>query len=557
MMSIKKIIYLYLLLVTTNLVIAQQKLLHPYTNKQAHVRIGKALSREENNYLAKRMPRTKKVLETMLSTKLNDHQIPRIALCASGGGYRAMLATLGSLKGAQHPYNHRSFSTLLHLLSSSTVQKIIATLARYITAWFGSASASHPLPLPADTHTTTLLDATTYCAALSGSTWAVAGWIQSQQPLPTFAQKTIDNITLHVVENVSIKNLVLALSKKYSSDQYISLVDVYGVMLADTLLKDCGAANPNDCTLAMQQDYVATGMIPFPLYTAILGDDTQNYEWVEFNPFEISCPYLNAHIPSWAFGRTFAASASQDYVAPQSLGYCMGIWGSGMCLNGKEFIELLKPYVGDALDDYFDDATTNDLTDKIEDILEHLIGSIGKQQDDSLLGRRLSPARVPNWTYKTPNAPLSTQECLTLVDAGIDFRIPMPPLLQQERNVNIIIILDAADSPVGTELRLAQAYAYKHGLKFPHINYETIMHPCSVHKDPQNPTVPVVIYMPLIKNEKYMNGWDPRTAEFVHYADFKYTKEESELLMGLTEFTMMENMPIIVDEIRQWILAHP
>ena len=52
------------------------------------------------------------------------------------------------------------------------------------------------------------------------------------------------------------------------------------------------------------------------------------------------------------------------------------------------------------------------------------------------------------------------------MDAGIDFNLPLPPLLS--RDVDIYIACDASN-PIekGKALRLAVEYAQKNGIKFP------------------------------------------------------------------------------------------
>src|SRR5229473_1244104 len=87
----------------------------------AHYNTG--ISEGEKKYLNNRLPIVKAALEKMLNRSLDNKKIPKIALIGSGGGYRAMFCTTGSLNGAQ---------------------KI------------------------------GLLDTITYITALSGSTWAVA-----------------------------------------------------------------------------------------------------------------------------------------------------------------------------------------------------------------------------------------------------------------------------------------------------------------------------------------------------------------------------------------------
>ena len=119
------------------LISSQQKAIinNPYKDSAAVVRVGNELHAEEQAYLVKRKPKVKVALEKMLGRSLEDLYVPTIAIVGSGGGYRAMLGTIGSLLAAE---------------------KI------------------------------GLLDATTYITALSGATWAVAPWISTGKSLSEF-----------------------------------------------------------------------------------------------------------------------------------------------------------------------------------------------------------------------------------------------------------------------------------------------------------------------------------------------------------------------------------
>lgn len=534
------------------------------TKKQATVRIGTALGADEAAYLIKRTDRVKQVLQTLLAMELNSNQVPRIAFCASGGGYRAMLNTLGSLQAANdQTKRNRSLATVAQLLGSSAVRKFIVLLAQYFTAWFGGGVPT--LPLPADTHSVTLFDATTYCAGVSGSTWALAGWIQSRSSLDAYGELVTTGITENLFKYIDFKHVALTLSKKIAFKQPLSLIDIYGVLLARALLTGCGLDNPCEHTLSTQQEYVATGMIPFPIYTSIIGEESPTYEWVEFNPFEVSCPYLNAHIPAWAFGRTFSNGVSQDFASEQSLGYCMGIWGSAMSMNAREFLNVMEPHLGSELEGYFDPAAPEQHESDLQEIFASIVSKpkkrpkFGKLQKrgEPIFERRFSPARVANWGFGSQAASLNTDPLLTLVDGGIDINLPIPPLLRPERAVDIIIILDASGSPVGKHLLLSQQYAKDNNLKFPVIDVTSLDNRCSVHKDLQDPECPIVIYMPLMKNENYENGWDPHASSFTITENFTYTKDQSQLLMGLAQFNMQENLPVILKEIREWVATHP
>ena len=93
------------------------------------------------------------------------------------------------------------------------------------------------------------------------------------------------------------------------------------------------------------------------------------------------------------------------------------------------------------------------------------------------------------------------KDTMTLVDAGIDFNLPFPPLLQKDRKIDLIIALDAsATLATGQALKGAENYATKNFaskqiLQLPTINYDGIAtNPISVFKNNNGPTV---IYIPF------------------------------------------------------------
>ncbi|MBY0110379.1 MAG: hypothetical protein K2X90_04685 [Candidatus Babeliaceae bacterium] len=107
----------------------------PYAHKDARVRMGNALGSEEIQFLQNRSPITEKAIGNLLDIQTKKQNFPRIAVCFSGGGYRAMISTAGFIAGAE---------------------KI------------------------------GLLDAISYQAGLSGSTWAIAAWLQSGKNIDSF-----------------------------------------------------------------------------------------------------------------------------------------------------------------------------------------------------------------------------------------------------------------------------------------------------------------------------------------------------------------------------------
>lgn len=524
-----------------------------YASPKAYVRTSSDLCPQEKDFLIQRLPRIKDSLQTALNMQLNDNQVPRIALCASGGGFRAMVATLGWLqgdavqvKGTQSTNNKKSLRGLSEYL--------LATLS----SWFGwEANEFTPNTLPLESEPLNLRDLCTHFSSLSGSTWALAGLTYSHMTPAHYLAHITPKIAQGKFDNLNMEDLVVEILKKERSGQPVSFIDIYGIIIAQKLLADLGDGQPSSIDLDTYSTAALAMQNPLPIQTSVIGNDDSNYHWVEFTPYEVGCSYLEAFVPTWAYGRTFNAGISTNFAPAQSLGFCMGTWGSAMAIDMKDFFNLvIDPELGTInasnLEAKFGSLTASGATllTKIEQEAHKRNANI---KADPLLDKRISPAQVFNWVHSLKNTPLHTDKLLTLIDGGIDCNLPVQPLLRPERAVDIIIILDASAGIFGSELHNAQAHAQKWGYPFPAIDYTTINQPCSVHWDRSNAQAPIVIYMPLIKNSNYNNGWDPYGADFTSTYNFTYSVQQTALLGGLTSYNMAQSMPLILDTITQWI----
>ena len=192
-----------------------------YQTIPARVRIGNDLAQEERLYLEKRLPKVQDALEKLLGRPLTGAYIPKIALIGSGGGYRAMLCTTGSLVGADE---------------------------------IG------------------LLDATTYITALSGSTWALGPWMAGGLPIAQFKQElmSIINTSISSVLPSEMALISDALLAKAVLGQTLTLVDLFGALLANRLLRNFGDRR-HLVALSQQVEWIKNGNRPLPIYTAIDG----------------------------------------------------------------------------------------------------------------------------------------------------------------------------------------------------------------------------------------------------------------------------------------------
>lgn len=546
---------------------------HPdkYSPILSSVRACTSLNNKEQEFLVRRMARVKNALEGMLDKSVDPKYIPKIALCFSGGGYRAMLETLGWLTGAE---------------------KI------------------------------GLLDSSVYMTGLSGSTWALNPWVASRLSLAAYKEQLLLKLSKTLMEHVKSMStndaleILVTLGKKYVDLQSIGPVDFFGALLAHMLLAGI-VKNKQAFSLADLASVVKMGSYPLVISTASLGG-TLNLKYkptFEFSPFEIGSAEIaqGIFIPSWSLGRVFNNGTSQSIVPldlfkyekealstaaelltkrlgaeqeagqeakkkaqaadyfgrQQSLGYLMGIWGSAFALNISDVLfELAKKFVPEDVCPAEGESASGQFK-----LLKSIFASLLAKTIESLrIGsfelKSIAPvardikryieeenygaATIPNITHTMANQPLRESPYISLVDGGFDeiegnrLNIAITPLLRKDRDLDVIIIGDSSAILEGAPaLRAAEKRAKVLGVKFPKITYEGIdKKPISIFIDENDPSVPIIVYMPAIANPAY-SDFNPITALYTHTLNFTYTPEQAQTLMGLTEFNITQAAPAI------------
>ena len=468
---------------------------HPYSNKITDIRLARTLPSVEIDFLNTRKQKIQKALEKLFNINLTNKKLPTIALCASGGGYRAMISTAGLFKGIE---------------------------------------------------AIGILDAITYASCLSGSTWFVFPWMRSNQSLDEYisalyTKTNFKDLNDYLKENplpTMLPILKNVLIPKVLYNQNISLVDVYGGLLAEVLFNELPKEERQKVLITDLAKDVEKGIYPMPIGTAV-NITTTDYFWFEFTPYEIGTTYLNAFCPSWGFGRRFIEGKSVNYPPELSLGYMLGIFGSAFNASIEDVVMLQAKGI------------------KLN-FLRDLLLKIPQKTDTG--DYRIFPVDLPNITYKisgdVADNKFKNVRDLKLGDGGIAFNLPTPPLLRPERRVDIIIIFDAsAGIPKGSnELKKAEQWARRNKLPFPPIDYaEAHKKPVSIFEASGAPTI---IYIPLIGNESYFkkNNLKPivPTKRFGTF-NFKYSKEDINILSGLVNYNIVENKDIILDSIKRVI----
>lgn len=401
---------------------------NPYKNTPAKVRLGNDLPEQEKAFLQKRIPKNKAAIERLLKRPVQ--KVPNIAIVCSGGGYRAMLYCLGALIGAQREG---------------------------------------------------ILDATRYVVGLSGSTWAISGWLLSGLSLQAYHDWLISDLNrgLKQVNTADMGLISDHLLAKYLFDQPYALVDIYGSLLANELFKRQGNLKQRQ-TLSGQANAIKEGQLPMPIYTAIAAEGIKSEQnWYEFTPYEVGAQWMGAYVPSWAFGRKFKDGASTNFAPEQNFGVLMGTFGLAIGLSIERLIEELK------------------LKEKSSsEWVQNIINQILKKQGEF----RFTTADYRNFVRDMANMPLANQRVLKMIDAGIGYNLPYPPIsgLRPERMADIIIFIDASGDDFPADFKKTEAYARARNLPFPKIDFSNVTKKAVSIFNDNKPGVPIVIYIPRV-----------------------------------------------------------
>jgi hypothetical protein len=330
--------------------------------------------------------------------------IPKITVCLSGGGYRAMINTIGILKGLEE----------IKLL-----------------------------PLVENIY------------SLSGSTWLVNLWLNSKYNLNKLETHLRAKLTSNIkfkIDKINklasiplakeqykelLKYIAIFWQQKIGYGQRLNIIDVWGLMIAlniyPTDLNIC-----QEC-LSKQALILEEGHRPISISTAIspilINEKDNNktsplhnlYRWLLFSATQVSIEHENIlyTIPSWAFGREFKNGASVKNYKGQApelpLAYLLGIFGSAFSGSPQEYLKIINKML------LFKDlpiiAKTMEIATQI-----------------GFKDRRVAPAKIYNFIEHLEK---SQNNQITVIDAGLECNIPLYPILKYD-NSEIILIFDAS-----------------------------------------------------------------------------------------------------------------
>ncbi len=493
----------------------------------------KTVSHEEAAYTLRRKKRIDESfakqfgLESSWRHYLVGTKAPRVALCFSGGGCRAMLQSLGALKAAQN---------------------------------------------------NGLLDLTTYMSSLSGSTWALMPWLASDKTLDEYISYIQKRLSISVASHlytILTTNSDKIKSLKGRTDAGLELNDIYASLLLSITLRH-SVHNPFDVTLAdiAKKRFApeCSADVPYPFATAVSGGSKLHHHWFEFSPFSFGHSTIG-HIPSNCLGNTFVNGIGVKQHAQPKLAYLMGMWGSAYAVDGlRLLVELgfgynpsknlvintiknIMPSIltGDVLADYLDDARFNLLLDK-----NHFAPAVRNP-----FFAKKKPGFI-NHYFGSQTIELAHVDELPLVDGahdmlwaasidgtqnrGFAMNLGIVPLLHPSREVDVIIAIDSSGDLDGApSLVAAQLRAQELGLPFPK---EKVLEQSAGTKirvlegDANTPTIIYVPCLPVVEELSRVNSAQP-DSDYAATTNFSYSHEHSAYVIKRGQVALEVAMPVI------------
>ncbi|CAK4032359.1 related to lysophospholipase [Lecanosticta acicola] len=343
--------------------------------------------------------------------KSNASALPNIAIAASGGGYRAMLNGAGILQA----FDSRT--------PNSTNKGQLGGL----------------------------LQASTYLAGLSGGSWLVGSLYSNnftsvQASLLNSSEGSVWELGNSIFEGPHTGGIQLLDSVGYYSallDQVngkedagfnTTITDYWGRALSYQLINATDGGPSYTWSSIAEQDWFTRGTAPLPL---IVADSRAPGEAVvstnstifTFSPWELGSddPTLYAFAPLKYVGTNFTGGRPQSdqcVVGFDSASYVMGT-------SSSLFNAILTTVNQTQTDGAFSSALQHALTS--------ILAAIGQDEED------IADWVNPFYGYNNDTNRNSVDETLTLVDGGEDGQnIPLHPLIQPERHVDVIFAIDSS-----------------------------------------------------------------------------------------------------------------
>ncbi|MEE6512327.1 hypothetical protein FKM82_019280 [Ascaphus truei] len=464
---------------------AEESLLEP------DLRLGFELSEGEKGYLEKRKAVVSRALGEALQLQRGPsaQEVPVIAVLGSGGGTRAMTSFYGSLAGLQD---------------------------------------------------LKLLDSVTYISGVSGSTWCMStlyedpDWSQKdlQDPIGR-ARKSVTGSKAGAFSVERLRHCLQQLVAMEKDGHRVTFTDLWGLVIEYFLHQQ-----DNPVKLSDQQACVSRAQNPYPIYAGvnvrvnISGGDFA--EWCEFTPHEVGFRKYGAFVRTEDFGSEFFMGHMIRRRQEPKICFLQGVWGSVFAANLDEIwaraagtgirwltslTDVIKVIDGCRRLHFRDPSRLETRLVMPSGVVSHIFQDFFKSRFTAgerynftkglylykdYVGVREFVAWKGNHLDSFPNQLTPMEESLYLVDGGFSINSPFPLMLQQERDVDVILSFNYSwDAPFEV-LHLTTNYCRERGIPFPQITLsekdEKNPKECYLFMDEDDPRSPIVLHFPMVNN---------------------------------------------------------
>lgn len=492
------------------------------------VRLAQKISQNESSWLDTRRDKTTSALKDFFGhvtidnfdaagyidrVKGNSSDLPNIGIAVSGGGYRAMLNGAGAIKAFDsRTENSTAAGQLGGLLQSST-----------------------------------------YVAGLSGGGWLVGSIyinnFTSISDLQTHKDGAVWQLENSILEGPDTGGIQLFDSVGYWKDIHdevssksdagfpTSITDYWGRALSYQFVNDTkGGPSQTWSSIALTDDF-QQGNMPLPILVADGRNPgeliiSSNATVFEINPWEFGSfdPTVFGFVPTQYLGSRFVGGSLPD---------------NETCVRGFDNGGFIMGTSSSLFNQFFLNVNSTALPGWLKDIFTHILGDIGEDSDDIAV---YSPN--PFYGWRNNSSPYSSYRELDIVDGGEDLQnIPLHPLIQPERHVDVIFAVDSsADTdcswPNGTALvatyeRTLNSTGIANGTAFPAVPDTNTFVNMGLNKRPtffgcnstnatssSGDVAPLVVYLPNAPYVLYSN------VSTFHYPSYNDTYRDLLILNG-------------------------
>ncbi|KAI9779434.1 MAG: Lysophospholipase 1 [Geoglossum umbratile] len=304
-----------------------------------------------------------------------------------------------------------------------------------------------------------LLQGATYISGLSGGSWLVGSmFINNFSTIPALQAAgpgsvwQFGNSVLKGPEKPGsqirntadyFKNWYDMVTAKSDAGFNTTLTDYWGRGLAYQLVSGAdGGPGVTFSSIALDKQFI-DGNTPMPIIVAdgrapgevLIPSNTTVFE---FTPFEFGSPdpTIYGFAPLRYLGTKFS-----EGVVPKD----------GKCVRGYDNAGFVMGTSSSLFNAFMLGLNGTNIPSKLKDTIRDILNAISEAEED------IADYANPFFQWNSPNNPSASSTKLTLVDGGEDLQnIPLHPLIQPERAVDVIFAVDSADNisnwPNGTAL---------------------------------------------------------------------------------------------------------